>query len=68
VPIGLRYCGIAVTEAYISAGGDSGGPWFFGNGARGIHTGRLVVGGASRSGFTAISHATTYMSTTVRTQ
>ncbi|MEO3819549.1 S1 family peptidase [Plantactinospora sp. B24E8] len=36
---GDRWCGLDITDADISAGGDSGGPWFFGNTARGGHTG-----------------------------
>ncbi|CAM3338417.1 S1 family peptidase [Kibdelosporangium persicum] len=36
---GHRYCGLDFTYDDISAGGDSGGPWFLGNTARGGHTG-----------------------------
>ncbi|MDG4790260.1 S1 family peptidase [Micromonospora sp. WMMD1102] len=36
---GHRYCGLDRTDRDVSAGGDSGGPWFFGNTARGGHTG-----------------------------
>ncbi|MGN9912212.1 S1 family peptidase [Phytohabitans sp. LJ34] len=34
-----RYCGLDVTRQDISAGGDSGGPWYLGNTARGVHSG-----------------------------
>ena len=43
------------TTAYITSGGDSGGPWFVGNTAIGIHSGHAVFRGQSRSLYTAIS-------------
>ena len=36
---GHRFCALDVTTSDISAGGDSGGPWFLGLTARGGHTG-----------------------------
>ncbi|UYM05633.1 S1 family peptidase [Solicola gregarius] len=36
---GHRYCGLDVTRDDVSAGGDSGGPWFLGTTARGTHSG-----------------------------
>ncbi|MDW5327882.1 hypothetical protein [Plantactinospora sp. KLBMP9567] len=36
---GHRYCGLDVTREDVSTGGDSGGPWFLGNTARGGHSG-----------------------------
>ncbi|MER5650943.1 hypothetical protein [Streptosporangium sp. NPDC002524] len=38
-PEDLTFCGLAATEEYVSTGGDSGGPWFTGYTARGIHSG-----------------------------
>jgi hypothetical protein len=34
------YCGLTVMSGYINAVTDSGGPWFFGGTAYGIHHGR----------------------------
>lgn len=48
------YCGLYSAEAYISGNGDSGGPWFFGSGAKGIHHGRATIDGVTRSLFTRI--------------
>ena len=36
---GQQFCGLDISDNDISEGGDSGGPWFFGNTARGGHTG-----------------------------
>lgn len=55
-PWGLT-CGMLSSENYISGGGDSGGPWYYGNQANGIHTGRNPD--ATRSRFTAISYIAT---------
>jgi hypothetical protein len=46
-----RYEGIVRTATYVSTGGDSGGPWFTNNAARGIH----AAGGDGHSYFTWIS-------------
>lgn len=51
-PGDLRFCGLAVTEHYVSTGGDSGGPWFFGEEARGIHSGVHTREGKDRSLYT----------------
>lgn len=51
-------CGLAVVADNISAAGDSGGPWFFGGVARGIHTGTCTVNGVTGSCFTRISKLT----------
>lgn len=48
---GDRFCGLVITDEDVSAGGDSGGPWFLGNTARGIHHG--ATSGASY--FTRVS-------------
>jgi streptogrisin C len=38
-PGGVTRCGIDITQGDVSAGGDSGGPWYSGNQANGIHSG-----------------------------
>ncbi len=43
---------LVMTEKYVSSGGDSGGPWYSGGTAYGIHLGSLPKGGAKRSVFT----------------
>jgi hypothetical protein len=42
------------TEDYITASGDSGGPWFWGNDAEGVHFGRAWLGLKTRSLYSAI--------------
>lgn len=49
---GRRKCGVDFTRDDVSAGGDSGGPWFLGTTARGIHLGARP---GNRSYFTRIS-------------
>ena len=51
------YCRLAATRTYISAGGDSGGPWFSGGVAKGTHTGVATIDNVQRSVFTAASAA-----------
>lgn len=47
-------CDLAMTESTTgSAGGDSGGPWFYGANAYGIHSGTNVRDGYSRNWFTS---------------
>jgi len=47
-------CDLAMTEGTTgSAGGDSGGPWFYGANAYGIHSGTNVRDGGSRNWFTS---------------
>lgn len=58
---GVTRCGLDVTEDNVSAGGDSGGPWYFGNIARGIHTG----GGGGESLFTRIGRVNRHLDATV---
>ncbi|WLQ43276.1 S1 family peptidase [Streptomyces laculatispora] len=43
---------MVLTNSNVSAGGDSGGPWYHGGTAVGIHTGIVSKGGAVRSVFT----------------
>ncbi|MFF4988339.1 hypothetical protein ACFY19_14175 [Streptosporangium saharense] len=51
-PDDLRFCGLASTDRYVTAGGNSGGPWYFGNVAKGYHSGYNTVDGEQRSLYT----------------
>lgn len=47
------YCGLVRTHRHTgSTGGDSGGPWYYGNNAYGIHSGSGWYGGIHRNYFT----------------
>lgn len=59
------YCSLVATKAHVSDGGDSGGPWFSGNVAKGTHTGRASLGSVPRSVFTPIGIAKFYMNLSV---
>ncbi|MGI5146764.1 hypothetical protein ACQEVC_10325 [Plantactinospora sp. CA-294935] len=59
---GHRYCGLDVTDDDVSAGGDSGGPWFFGNTARGGHSG---ASDGVASYFTRIGRVRVHLDATV---
>jgi hypothetical protein len=59
---GHRWCGLDITDADVSAGGDSGGPWFFGNTARGIHSGAWD---GNESYLTRISRVNQHLDATV---
>ena len=48
------YCGVNYTLARQAAPGDSGGPWFNGTTARGIHSGNVTYGGQPRDVYTRI--------------
>ncbi|MEV0830095.1 S1 family peptidase [Nonomuraea rubra] len=53
------YCGLTATADRSAAPGNSGGPWYYGNTAYGIHKGHGVFDGADRDLFTpigALSH------------
>ena len=51
-------CDLAMTEGWTgSAAGDSGGPWFYGGNAYGIHSGTNSRDGASRNWFTSSRRA-----------
>lgn len=45
-------CNLVAVDEHITAGGDSGGPWYWGNTAWGIHSGRASIGGTMRSVWT----------------
>ncbi|MEO3929898.1 S1 family peptidase [Micromonosporaceae bacterium B7E4] len=59
---GHRYCGLDVTDDDVSTGGDSGGPWFFGNTARGGHSG---ASDGVASYFTRIGRVRVHLDATV---
>ncbi len=47
-----KYCKLAMTDGHTgSKGGDSGGPWFYGNSAYGIHSGSGTRDGKYRNWF-----------------
>ncbi|MEN2468058.1 S1 family peptidase [Ornithinibacillus sp. JPR2-1] len=45
-----------VVTAHVTTGGDSGGPWFYGNSAVGVHSGKRTVDGVVRSRFTNVNY------------
>ncbi|MBM7412250.1 hypothetical protein JOE38_002073 [Clavibacter michiganensis] len=49
------YANLWQVDGYITQEGDSGGPWYYGNTAYGIHYGNIPRGGADRSAFTSIT-------------
>jgi hypothetical protein len=51
-PDDLRFCGLASTDLYVTLPGNSGGPWYFGNVAKGYHSGVATIDGAGRSLYT----------------
>jgi streptogrisin C len=51
---GVTYGNLWQTEAYNTADGDSGAPWYYGTTAFGIHYGDIPRDGASRSAFTSV--------------
>jgi streptogrisin C len=52
---GVTYGNLWQVQSYMTAEGDSGGPWFYGNTAYGIHYGNIPRDGADRSAFTSIT-------------
>lgn len=40
-------CSKVVMDSKVTVGGDSGGPWYFGSTAKGIHSGEALVGSGS---------------------
>lgn len=47
-------CSKVITNGKVTVPGDSGGPWYNGNAARGLHTGEVLYGGSYRSTFARI--------------
>ena len=64
---GMTRCGLDITEADVSDCGDSGGPWFLGNTARGIHQGAngQCGGVGTHSILTRISRVQRHLDATV---
>jgi hypothetical protein len=61
-------CAFYATEGGVTSGGYSGGPWFNGNYALGIHKGATFSSLAMRSHFTRINLALNSMGLTLRTE
>jgi hypothetical protein len=53
-PDSREACGLVAMEGHITEGGDSGGPWFFGNEAWGVHSGAMNLDSRLRSAFTPV--------------
>lgn len=51
------YCGLTTTFERLAAGGDSGGPWYWGTTAHGIHSGYLGSAAVPRDMFTPVRAA-----------
>lgn len=50
----VTFCGLAMTHGHTgSSGGDSGGPWYYGNNAYGVHSGSNTRDGANRNWFSS---------------
>lgn len=49
-----QYCNLVSTDKYVTAGGDSGGPWSYGTTVYGVHSGYHTSGLAKRSQFTPV--------------
>lgn len=63
--LGGTTCGLDYMDRDVSAPGDSGGPWFLGDTAMGIHTGEPTAAGVNMSYFTRISRVAGHMNLTV---
>ncbi|NLF06167.1 MAG: hypothetical protein GX593_14375 [Actinomycetales bacterium] len=61
------YCNLTAVTNFVSANGDSGGPWRTGTAAVGIHHGRANVDNKLRSMYTRIGVANTDLGVVVRT-
>lgn len=53
---GYSYRNLTAASRHVTAGGDSGGPWYYGHSAVGVHSGRVYVDGASRSVYSEVRH------------
>ncbi|MBM7024512.1 hypothetical protein JS515_01265 [Clavibacter sp. DM3] len=52
---GVTYGNLWQVQSYMTDEGDSGGPWFYGTTAYGIHYGNIPRDGADRSAFTSVT-------------
>ena len=59
------YCNLTVMENWMSNDGDSGGPWFNAYTAMGIHSGRDLLNGKTRTTFTPLRFAVSNLGVTV---
>lgn len=50
------FCDMVAMDKHYTQGGDSGGPWFRGNTAYGIHSGWVSLGGKKRSTFSEVRY------------
>lgn len=63
------FCGLYRTTEYISGGGDSGGPWYSPNAARGIHLGAREINNVPvASVFTGIGRVSNNLNATILQQ
>lgn len=51
-----RLCDMVAMDKHYTQGGDSGGPWFRGNTAYGIHMGYTTMGGRKRSVYSGVRY------------
>ncbi|WP_402372978.1 S1 family peptidase [Isoptericola rhizosphaerae] len=56
-----NYCGLAMVYERRAAPGDSGGPWYYGNVAYGVHSGYITIDSQRRDVFTPLQKAVTHL-------
>ncbi len=64
---GYTACGMSAVVSGITTGGDSGGPWFYGNTAKGTHSGTFYYDFENRSFLTPIGRAANNLNATIMT-
>lgn len=52
---GYRSDNVVAVDQHVTAPGDSGGPWYYGNAAEGVHLGSYKYYNAIRSIFTTVT-------------
>lgn len=62
------YCGMVATHRHHTKSGDSGGPWFWGNTAYGVHHGYKTIFPFERSLFTPAKSAETGLGVKIKTR
>lgn len=60
------YCGMMTMSNREAAGGDSGGPWFAGSTAYGVHSGYVTIWGLPRDMFTPINSGLSTLGLTLK--
>lgn len=63
----LGACGFIAMNGGVTAGGDSGGPWYTGNYAVGVHKGTAYIGFGNRSVMTRVGNALSSLGLTLCT-